>query len=127
MEFRKNKAIYLQIGDYICENILSKKWREGDRIPSVREMAVNIEVNPNTVMRTYAYLQERGILSNQRGIGYFMAGHAYEHTRSLQKEEFTIHELPHFFKTLDLLKLSFDDLRDLYSEYKAHLDTEEER
>ena len=127
MEFRDGKAIYLQIGDYICENILLKRWREGDRIPSVREMAVSIEVNPNTVMRTYAYLQEKGVLSNQRGIGYFVADQAYEHTRDLKKRDFVIRELPHLFKTLEVLDLGLDDLRGLYDDYKANLAAEEER
>ena len=53
MEFKDTQSIYLQIADLFCENILLKKWKPGDRIPSVREMAVNIEVNPNTVMRTF--------------------------------------------------------------------------
>ena len=126
MEFHKNHAIYLQIGDHICDNILSKKWDEGDRIPSVREMAVSIEVNPNTVMRTYAYLQEAGILVNQRGIGYFVAEDAYERTRKLKREEFIAHELPRLFKAVDLLALSFDDLKQRYEAYRAELAAKEE-
>jgi len=45
MEFNYNKAIYLQITDLFCDEILVKKWKNGDRIPSVRELAINIEVN----------------------------------------------------------------------------------
>ena len=56
MDFEKKQAIYMQIGDHICENILSGRWNEGERLPSTREMAVSMEVNPNTVMRTYTYL-----------------------------------------------------------------------
>ena len=73
MEFKDTQTIYLQIADHFCENILRKKWNPGDRIPSVREMAVNIEVNPNTVMRTFNYLQDKGIIFNKRGIGYFVS------------------------------------------------------
>ena len=115
MEFKERQAIYLQIGDHICENILRKHWKESEKIPSVREMAVSIEVNPNTVMRTYSYLQDRGIIFNKRGIGYFIADNAYEKTLELKKRNFINRELPHLFKTMDLLNITFDDLKELYT------------
>ena len=114
MEFKEKQAIYLQIGEYICENILRKLWKEGEKIPSIREMAISIEVNPNTVMRTYNYLQDMGIIFNKRGIGYFIADRSYEKTRELKKKNFINRELPHFFKTMDLLKITLDDLKELY-------------
>ncbi|HEB31163.1 MAG TPA: GntR family transcriptional regulator [Spirochaetes bacterium] len=114
MEFKEKQAIYLQIGEHISETILRKQWEEGEKIPSVREMAMSIEVNPNTVMRTYSYLQDRGIIFNKRGIGYFVADDAYEKTQELKKRNFINRELPHFFKTMDLLKITFDDLKALY-------------
>lgn len=54
MDFEKKDAIYLQIADLICERILAGDWVEGERIPSVRELAVDLEVNPNTLMRICA-------------------------------------------------------------------------
>ena len=114
MEFRERQAIYLQIGDHICENILRKKWKAGEKIPSIREMSVSIEVNPNTVMRTYSYLQDMGIIYNKRGIGYFVADKAYEKTQELKRKNFIGRELPSLFKTMDLLHLTFDDLKELY-------------
>ena len=116
MEFRERQAIYLQIGDYICENILRKEWGQGDRIPSIRELSVSMEVNPNTVMRTYSYLQERGIIFNKRGIGYFVAENAYEKTLELKKKSFIKRELPLLFNTMNLLDLSFEDLETIYRE-----------
>ena len=118
MEFNDNKAIYLQISDLFFDEILMKKWNDGDRIPSVRELAINIEVNPNTVMRTFSYLQEKGIIFNKRGIGYFLADDAYKITLKLRKEEFIKEELPQIFKTIRLLNLDFSDLEKRYIEYK---------
>ena len=118
MEFRQNKAIYLQISDLICENILLRKWTGEDRIPSVREMAVSIEVNPNTVQRTYSYLQDRGTIYNKRGIGYFIAENAFELTVQMKKEEFINDECPSFFKTMDLLGISFENLSSIYAKNK---------
>ena len=119
MEFNYNKAIYLQITDLFCDEILVKKWSNGDRIPSVRELAINIEVNPNTVMRTYSYLQDKGIIYNKRGIGYFLTDDAYDKTLKMRKEEFIKTELPAIFKTVKLLDINFDDLKSLYHEFES--------
>ncbi|MBO8152433.1 MAG: GntR family transcriptional regulator [Candidatus Neomarinimicrobiota bacterium] len=118
MEFREDKAIYLQIADCILDNILSKSWRTGDRIPSVREMAISIEVNPNTVMRTYTYLQDKGIIFNKRGIGYFVSENAYELAKNIKKEEFIKKQMPVFFRNMEMLNISFSELRKLYEEFK---------
>ncbi len=115
MEFRKRDAIYLQIADIMCENILTKNWIENNRIPSVREMAVSLEVNPNTVMRAYAYLQDKQIIYNKRGIGYFVAKDAYRETVRLMKSNFIKNDLPHLFKSMRLLDMDFKELQTLYS------------
>ena len=116
MEFRQNQAIYLQIADHISERILSGTWAEGERIPSIRELSEDIMVNPNTVMRSYAYLQDLGIIHNQRGIGYFVAEDAYRKTLELKKKNFIRRELPRIFRTMDLLNLTCEDLRTLQEE-----------
>jgi GntR family transcriptional regulator len=118
MEFHKKEAIFLQIVEMICEKILTKVWAEGDKIPSVRELAVSIEVNPNTVMRSYAYLQEKKIIQNQRGIGYFVAEHAYDDTLALMKSNFIRNDLPLFFKTIKLLDIGFDELVERFKLFK---------
>ena len=53
MDFNNTQAIYLQLKDWMCEQLLSGKWEPGGRIPSIRELAVQFEVNPNTMMRAY--------------------------------------------------------------------------
>jgi GntR family transcriptional regulator len=118
MEFRENQAIYLQIADLMCENVLAGTWKPGERIPSIREMAESIQVNPNTVMRTYGYMEDQGIIHNQRGIGFFLAEAAYETTRELKRKSFVSHDLPQLWKTMDLLRMGFDDLRTLYAAHK---------
>src|SRR5438309_1619566 len=72
MEFRDKQAIYLQIAEYVCEQILLNKWPLGEKFLSIRDMAVAMEVNPNTVQRAYDFLQQREIVTNKRGIGYFV-------------------------------------------------------
>ena len=117
MDFHSKKAIYLQIADYICEQILQKKLNSGDKIASIREMAISSEVNPNTVVRTYAYLEEKRIIVKQRGIGYFVAENAYANTLQLKKSVFLQQELPAVFRSIDLLGISFAELQKLYQAY----------
>lgn len=120
MEFRENQAIYLQIANRFFENILKKKWDSGDKIPSIRDMAVEFEVNPNTTMRTFNYLQDKGIIYNKRGIGYFLADDGFEKTIAIKKEQFLEEELPLFFKNMQLLGIKLDDLR-AYVQQKPEL------
>lgn len=119
MEFKENQAIYLQIANRFFENILRKEWSSGDKIPSIRDMAVEFEVNPNTTMRTFNYLQEKGVIYNKRGIGYFVADDGFERTIALKKEQFVEEDLPMFFKTMELLGLSLDDLKAYFKKYEA--------
>ncbi|HLP05141.1 MAG TPA: GntR family transcriptional regulator [Paludibacter sp.] len=117
MEFKETQAIYLQIGDYVCEQVLLGRWSEGDRIPSVRELGVDLQVNPNTVMRTFEFLQNNEIIFNKRGVGYFVASQAKEKIVSYRRSQFTEHELPVLFKNMTLLGMSFDDLKNCYNQY----------
>jgi GntR family transcriptional regulator len=110
MEFIQNQAIYLQIADFIGERILKNEWRLGEKIPSIREMAVKLEVNPNTVAKTYNYLESAGIIYKERGIGYFVAIHAQENILKIKRELFYQQDLPLFLKKMALLNITFKEL-----------------
>ncbi|CAN5318205.1 GntR family transcriptional regulator [soil metagenome] len=117
MEFKDKQSIYLQIADYICEQILLENWPVNERIPSVRDLAVLMEVNPNTVMRTYDFLQGKNIIFNRRGIGYFADEKAVDHIKAYRKERFLVTELPVFFKTIYLLDMNFEELKERYEDF----------
>ncbi|MDD3077487.1 MAG: GntR family transcriptional regulator [Paludibacter sp.] len=114
MDFKESQAIYLQIGDYIGEQILLGHWKEGDRILSVRELGVALQVNPNTVMRTFDFLQSLDIIFNKRGVGYFVAIDAKVKILEYRKKYFTEQELPHFFKNITILNISIEDIKKQY-------------
>jgi len=116
MDFKKNQTIYMQIADFICENILMDKIKAGEKIQSVREMAASTQVNPNTIMRTYSYLQEKEIIFNKRGIGYFVSDDAAVKMKRIRRDEFIKNSLPELFKTMELLEMDFDDLKAIYKE-----------
>ena len=117
MEFKETQAIYLQIGDYVSEQILLGQWKEGDRLLSVRELGVALEVNPNTVMRAYDFLQDREIIFNKRGLGYFVSDNARGKILHYRKKQFLEQDLPMVFKNMTLLGMTFKELEDKYTDY----------
>ena len=68
MNYNTNQSIFIQIAERICDRVLSGNYKADSRIPSVRELAVEMEVNPNTVMRSFERLQANEIIYNKRGI-----------------------------------------------------------
>ncbi len=119
MEFKDKQSIYLQIADYIGEQILLGQWPPGERIPSVRDLAASLEVNPNTVVRSFEYLQGQDIIYSQRGIGYSTAENAVERIRADRRERFLETELPDLFKTMYLLDIGLEDLQTRYDKFVA--------
>ncbi|MEI2664528.1 GntR family transcriptional regulator [Rossellomorea sp. LJF3] len=71
-EYTASKPIYLQIADRIIREIVRKELALGDKLPSVREMAVQSGVNPNTIQRTYSELERMDIVETRRGQGTFV-------------------------------------------------------
>ncbi|MDF1678876.1 MAG: GntR family transcriptional regulator [Legionellaceae bacterium] len=114
MNFSKNKAIYIQISDYVCDEILKHRWALEEKVPSIREMAVLLEVNPNTVVRAYAELEQQGIIAMKRGIGYFVAPQAKRKILEAKKATFLKETLPRVFNTMQLLEIDISELNNLY-------------
>jgi len=113
IDFKTSKGIFLQIADNICQQILEGKLVAGDRVPSIRDLASDFEVNRNTVLRTYAILNDAGIIENKRGIGFFVADDAMQKIQEKEKAEFFKNDLPEFIQKVKLLKLTKSDLREL--------------
>lgn len=122
MEFGTNKPIYQHIYDIVVERIILGTWREGDRTPSVRELAVELQVNPNTVMRAYDALCGDGIITPSRGIGYFVAEGARERALTESRREFVENELAELFRRMDTLGFTPEEITTLYTNYKHRED-----
>ncbi len=116
MDFKESKSIYVQLADRICEDILQGKLAEDERIPSVREFGVAMEVNVNTAMRAYDLLQSQEVIYNRRGIGYFVSKGAAAAILAVRRKMFVENELPEIFRQMDLLGITVDDIARLYSE-----------
>ncbi len=127
MKFNDAQPIFLQIADWMCEQILTKEWKPLDRIPSVRDLAVELEVNPNTVMRAYERLQSNDVIYNKRGIGYFLSEEAYQQVLALRRSEFLAQELPKLFKNMNLLGISCADVELEYNRYLSKHNEDEKK
>lgn len=124
MEFKATKGIYLQIADSICNQILEGKLQPNERVASVRDLAAELEVNRNTVMRTYSYLQGEHIFENKRGVGFFVAQNAVMLIKDREKKHFFKNELPALLEKIRLLQLTSNDLKHIIDELK-HNDSNE--
>ncbi len=111
MEFQNGKSIFLQIADSITDKVVSGEFPAGEKIPSVRELASEMGVNPNTIMRTYSELQAMSIIENQRGIGYFVNLQAQKIILEGKKEEFFSKVLPEFLRQASLLGITSGELK----------------
>ncbi len=116
MDFDNSKPIYLQIVDFFYENILIKRWQEEERIPSVREVAMMVEVNPNTAIRAFNHLQDLEVIYNKRGIGYFVSSNGYTKVLEIKRKEFMEQLLPEVVKKMSLLGITFDELKNAYNQ-----------
>jgi DNA-binding transcriptional regulator YhcF (GntR family) len=117
MDFRDGQAIYLQIVEYVCEQILLKHWLLNNKIISIRDLAVAMQVNPNTVQRAYDFLQQREIIANKRGVGYFIEEDAVERVIAIRKEQFIENELPLLLRNIYLLNIPIEDIAGLYKKF----------
>lgn len=105
MQFNNHQSIYVQIAALMEEEIASGRWREEARIPSVRELGIQLEVNPNTVMRSYEMVQEDQLIYNKRGLGYFVQSGARNIILEKRKKLFNETEIPAFANKIQQLGL----------------------
>jgi DNA-binding transcriptional regulator YhcF (GntR family) len=115
MIFNSDKPIFLQMADRLCDEILADKYKDDDRIPSVREYAVLLEVNTNTAVKAYDELARANIIYNKRGLGYFVTKGAKKQILKERKHVFMKEQLPELFRQMQLLGITLEDVKDAYN------------
>lgn len=108
--FSNDKAIYLQMADRLCDEILAGLYGDDDRIPSVREYAVLLLVNTNPAVKAYDALARDGIIYNRRGLGYFVSAGARDTIMQARRREFMEQTLPDVFRRMRLLGIGIDEV-----------------
>lgn len=114
MNFKDNKPIYLQIVALIAERIATKQWVDGERIPSVRDLGMELGVNPNTCMRAYEQLTRDSVIANSRGIGYSVCEGGRARVLDISRREFIEHTLPDIFTQMRALDISIEEFTKIY-------------
>lgn len=110
MEFSANKPIYRQIADTCLERIITGAWKPGERVPSVREVAVELAVNTHTVLKAYEFLQLYALITPRRGLGFYLSDDAPQRVQQLRRNEFFRTALPALAAEMKLLGISPSDL-----------------
>lgn len=110
MTFNNDKPIYLQIVDLVCTSILSGEYRASERIPALRELSAQLEVNINTVIRSLDYLQQNEIIYNKRGLGFFVSDSAVESIKAIRRKTFMETTLPKFIEEMKVLGISWQEV-----------------
>ena len=99
------------------DEILNSTYPEGGRIPSVREYDAMVEVNANTVVNSFDFLQNNEIIFNKRGLGYFVAEGAVQKIISNRKDTFLNDELPEMFVKLKQLDISMNEVQTMFRDW----------
>lgn len=115
MIFSNNKAIYLQIADSLTDEILSGHLMPNNRVPSIRDLSAQFQVNVNTITRTLDYLQQQGVIYNQRGIGFFVAENAPQSILDERRKNFTLKVIPEVCREMRLLAIPVNEFINIYN------------
>ncbi len=110
MEFKPDKPIYRQIIDYAFGCILSGGWRPGEKVPSVRELAVELAVNSHTVLKAYDHLQDNGIIVPKRGMGFYLSIDARDRVNDERRRDFFQSTLTDVFTEMDQLGITIEEV-----------------
>jgi DNA-binding transcriptional regulator YhcF (GntR family) len=120
MNFSNDKAIYIQMAERLCDEILSGQYKEDERIPSVREYAVLLQVNTNTAMKAYDQLARDEIIYNKRGLGYFVKAGAKEKIMDSRRKTFMEQALPELFRNMQLLDITMSDIQKAWEKERGN-------
>jgi len=109
-QWNETQPIFVQIRTRIIALILNKTTDEGEALPSVRQIATDLSVNPLTVTKAYQSLVELGVVEKRRGLGMFVAEGAHKILLSHEREKFLTEEWPRIRTQIEALDLNLNDL-----------------
>ena len=121
MDFKNGQPIYIQIAERLCDELLAGTYPTESRIPGGREYSALLEVNVNTIVKTFDYLARQGIIYPKRGMGYFVSTDAQTIILKERKQRFIDEVLPNFFKQLMQLNIPMEEVDRAFSAYQQKL------
>jgi GntR family transcriptional regulator len=109
-EWNDNQPIYRQLRDRVVAMILDEVLKEGDVLPSVRNVAAEYRVNPLTVLKGYQQLADEGLVETRRGLGFFINAGARNLLLQSERQKFLVEEWPRVSATIQRLGLKAEEL-----------------
>lgn len=110
MRFNDQKPIFSQIAELLEDDIIAGRIHAGARLPSARDIASSLEVNPNTAARALQCLAEMGIARVERGSGYYVSEAGAEKAREFRRKHFLEEDVPRFFRSMVALSISIEEI-----------------
>ena len=109
-EWNDSQPIYRQLRDQVVAMILDEILKEGDVLPSVRNVAAEYRVNPLTVLKGYQQLADEGLVETRRGLGFFINAGARDLLLKSERQKFLGEEWPRVRATIERLGLKAEEL-----------------
>jgi len=109
-EWNDNQPIYRQLRDRVVAMILDGVLKEGDPLPSVRNVAAEYRVNPLTVLKGYQELVDEELVEKRRGLGMFVSAGARALLLKGERQKFLAEDWPRIYETIQRLGLSPEEL-----------------
>jgi GntR family transcriptional regulator len=126
-EWNDSRPIYRQLRDGVVEMILDRVLKEGDALPSVRNVAAEYRVNPLTVLKAYQELVDEGLVETRRGRGMFVSAGAPSLLLKTERQKFLTDEWPRICAAIQRLGLKAEDLLEKASARQKARKNPEER
>ena len=110
LEWKEDQPIYRQLRDKVAAQILSGSIKEGEPLPSVRAVAVDLQINPLTASKAYQELVTEAVVEKKRGLGMYVVKGARRKLMNLEKKRFLDEEWPEINARIKALGLKPADL-----------------
>ena len=124
-EWNDNQPIYRQLRDRVVAMILDGALKEGDPLPSVRNVAAEYRINPLTVLKGYQELVDEALVEKRRGLGMFIKPGARDLLLQGERRKFLAEEWPRIHATMQRLGIKAEDLLDGTGRSQSHTEEEE--
>lgn len=114
MRFSDDRPIFVQIAELFADDIVAGRIPPGARLPSARDIAASLEVNPNTAARALQALAESGVARAERGTGYYVLDDGTKTARDVKRSRFLGEDVPRLFRSMEDLGVSFEEIESLW-------------
>lgn len=114
MRFSDDRPIFAQIAELFADDIVAGRIPPGARLPSARDIAASLEVNPNTAARALQALAESGVARAERGTGYYVLDDGAKTARDMKRARFLGEDVPRLFRSMEDLGVSFGEIESLW-------------